>query len=84
MNYINPKFRAEQLKRPGNADVNLNADYREITGLPPIGPDERLVRDFFLRFFTRDADYEQYLPFVRDTYLKPLFAEARLVNGIGD
>ncbi|MFP6765316.1 MAG: hypothetical protein VB858_16930, partial [Planctomycetaceae bacterium] len=84
MNYINPEYRAAQLKRPGNADVNLNADFSQVTRLLPIGPDERLVRNFFLRFFTRDADYEQYLPFVRDTYLKPLFAEARLVNGIGD
>ncbi len=82
--YINPKYREALLKRPGNADVNLNADYRQVTGLPPIGPDERLVRDFFLHFFKGDADFNQYLPVVRDTYLKALFAEAKLVNGVGD
>ena len=82
--YINVKYRTALLKRPGIADVNLNADYRNITGLPPIGPDERLVRDFFLSFFRQDADFEQYLPYVRDTYLKHVFAEAKLVNGVGD
>ena len=82
--YINPKYRETQLKSPGISDVNLNADYSRITGLPPIGPDERLVRDFFLHFFRQDADFDQYLPLVRDTYLKQAFAEAKLVNGIGD
>ena len=82
--YINPKYREVQLKRPGISDVNLNADYSRITGLPPIGPDERLVRGFFLHFFRQDADFDQYLPLVRDTYLKQAFAEAKLVNGVGD
>ena len=72
--YINPKYREGQLKRPGISDVNLNADYSRITGLPPIGPDERLVRDFFLHFFKQDADFDQYLPVVKDTYLKQAFA----------
>ncbi|MEC8928735.1 MAG: hypothetical protein VX705_05930 [Verrucomicrobiota bacterium] len=84
VNYINPKYRAALLKRSGIADVNLNADYRNVTGLPPIGPDERLVRDFFLHFFKADQDFEQYLSYVRDTYLKAVFAEAKLVNGVGD
>ncbi|MDP7010913.1 MAG: hypothetical protein QF685_05995, partial [Verrucomicrobiota bacterium] len=82
--YINPKYRERELKRPGISDVNLNADYSRITGLPPIGPDERLVRDFFLHFFRQDADFDQYLPLVRDTYLKQAFAEAKLVSGVGD
>ena len=84
VNYINPKYREVQLKRPGISDVNLNADYSRITGLPPIGPDERLVRDFFLYFFKQDIDFNQYLPLVKDTYLKQAFAESKLVNGVGD
>ena len=84
VSYINPKYREVQLKRPGISDVNLNADYSRITGLPPIGPDERLVRDFFLYFFKQDVDFNQYLPLVKDTYLKQAFAEAKLVNGVGD
>lgn len=84
VNYINPKYREVQLKRPGISDVNLNADYSRITGLAPIGPDERLVRDFFLYFFKQDVDFNQYLPLVKDTYLKQAFAEAKLVNGVGD
>jgi hypothetical protein len=84
VNYINQKYRTALLKRPGIADVNLNADFRNVTGLPPIGPDERMVRDFFLHLFKADADFEQYLPFIRDTFLKQVFAEAKLLNGVGD
>ena len=82
--YINPKYREAQLKSPGTSDVNLNADYSQITGLASIGSDERLVRDFFLHFFKQDVDFAQYLSLVRDSYLKQVFAEAKLVNGIGD
>ena len=84
VSYIKTEYRTALLKRPGIADVNLNADFRNVTGLPPIGPDERMVRAFFLHYFKADADFDQYLPFVRDTYLKHVFAEAKLVNGVGD
>ena len=84
VNYINSKYREAVLKRPGNSDVNLNADYSRVTGLPAIGPDERLVRSFFLHFLKTADDFDQYLPYVRDTYLKHAMAEAKLVNGIGD
>ena len=84
VNYINSKYRESVLKRPGNSDVNLNADYSRVTGLPAIGPDERLVRSFFLHFLKGADEFDQYLPYVRDTYLKHAMAEAKLVNGVGD
>ena len=82
--YMNAKYRETLLKRPGVSDVNLNADYTRVTGLPPIGADEQLVRDYFLHFFREEPNFDAYINFVRDTYLKPLLAEAKLVHGVGD
>ena len=46
--------------------------------------DEPLVRDYLMSFFAKEDSFEPYAEFVRDTYLKPLFAETKIVNGIGD
>ncbi len=51
--------------------------------LPPAPVDEPLVRRYLLHFLKTDADYSAFLPYLTDTFLKPLFAEAKLVNGIG-
>jgi hypothetical protein len=55
-----------------------------LVALPPIGNEEHLVREFLLHFFQEAADYDEFKPWVRDDFLKPVFAEAKLVNGIGD
>ena len=51
---------------------------------PPIVNEEPLVRDFLLHFFQEAPNYDEYRPWVRDDFLKPLFAEAKIVNGVGD
>ncbi|MEC8928494.1 MAG: hypothetical protein VX705_04700, partial [Verrucomicrobiota bacterium] len=82
--YMNAKYREDLLKRPGISDVNLNADFTRVTGMPPIRADEQLVRDYLLQFLREEASTDAFAPFVRDTYLKPLFAETKLVHGVGD
>jgi hypothetical protein len=52
--------------------------------LPPVGNEEPLVREFLLHFFREAADYKAYLPLIRDDFLKRTFAEAKIVNGVGD
>ena len=52
--------------------------------LPAVANDEPLVRDYLLRFFVDAADYDAYTPWIRDDFLKPLFAEAKIVYGVGD
>ncbi len=42
------------------------------------------MRDFLSQFFVGDADYSAYEPYLRESWLKPLFAEVKIVNGIGD
>ncbi len=52
--------------------------------LPPVADDEPLVRDCLLHFFVEAADFDAYTPWIRDDFLKPLFAEAKIVSGAGD
>lgn len=82
VHYVEPDWLRQTARDGGPAD--LNADFREITSLPPIGNDEALVRDFLLRFFAEGATRESYAAYLREDWLKPLFAEAKLTAGAGD
>ncbi len=82
--YVHPKRWEEALRKDRRIEVNLNADYSAYTGLSRISNDLELVRSFFLKFFVKDKDYEAFAKLVRDDYLKPLFAEAKLTAGVGD
>ena len=80
--YISPAYlkKAEQ-----NAPlVDFGADFSKILIAPPIRDDEWLVRDYLLHLFKDEASWEPYAAILRDTYLKPIFAEAKIVNGVGD
>jgi hypothetical protein len=82
MVYVEPKF----LARPENqaAMVDLNMDYRPLTTMPPASNDEPLVRAY-LQHFLRDAsDYREFADLIEDGYLKRLFAEVKIVHGLGD
>lgn len=80
--YIEPKYLEAQDR--GRFSADLGADFRAVTSQAPIGSDEALVRDFLSQFFVRDEDYAAYAPFLRESWLKPLFAEVKIVNGVGD
>ncbi len=64
--------------------VNLQANYTGITYWPPIGNDEPLVRDYLAHFFLEETTWKPYATYVNDLYLKHLFAETKIVNGLGD
>lgn len=88
--YMNPKYlEAPEQQRSA---VNLGANFSEamVTALP-INDDESLVRDYFLHLFAKreaNAAAEEILntwtPFVRESWLKPVLAEAMITNGIGE
>jgi hypothetical protein len=46
--------------------------------------DEPLVRAYLGHFFLSETSYRDYLPYVNDIYLKELFAETKIVNGLGE
>lgn len=80
--YIRPEY--VQVPEHRNVRANLGADFRKQTLFPPIGRDEELVRDYLAHFLQDTPDYEAFAPYVEQTYLKELFAETKIVNGIGD
>ena len=79
--YLRPEFR-QQVPR-GDYVAQLGRDFN-LVALPPVANEEPLVRAFLREFFRDDADYNAFLPFIRDDFLKPLFAEAKIVNGVGE
>ena len=77
--YINRDF----MKRPENQ--NVAADLRQTcAGLPPIRDDQELVRDYLEHFFITEDSYQPYAEFLEEGYLKRVFAETRILHGIGD
>jgi hypothetical protein len=80
--YMNPKYLEREEVRRGMADTA--ADFRAATTLEAVGDDEPLVRSFLAHFFVADEDYAAFAPYVNDVYLKELFAETKIVNGLGD
>ena len=93
MHYINPRWLQDTTQRQPAAD--LNAEFSEpLLIAPPIHTDEELVREYFLTLFDRaaaanpgqlgEAMLEPYVEFVRDTWLKPVLAEALIVGGHGN
>ncbi len=81
--YMNPKY-LEQPRLSGNA-VDLNTDVSEaLAGTTAIGNDESLVRDYLLHLLVEEPTWEPWAVWLRDTWLKPIFAEAKIVAGAGD
>ena len=78
--------RQEWLERDDNRNVQvvLNADFKAVTLCPPINADEPLIRSYFLQFFKEAESFDDYKPYIHDYYLKQLFAEAKIVNNIGE
>ena len=67
----------------GDHLAQLDQDFNLIC-LPPIVNEEPLVREFLLHFLTAAENYSEFTPWIRDDFLKRVFAEAKIVNGVGD
>lgn len=92
-NFVNPKWLEKQQERISPWDVN--ADLSEpLLSQRPVGNDEELVRDYFIHIFQRSAATlgveasaarlsEDYTEYVRDSWLKPVLAEALITAGYG-
>ncbi len=78
-NYLNRDNAALQRDR-----ADLGADFRALIMLPPVGNDEALVRDYLMEFLRTADSRKAFAPFIDDDYLRDLFAETKIVNGIGD
>ncbi|MEI6323950.1 MAG: hypothetical protein WCO91_00735 [Gemmataceae bacterium] len=64
--------------------ANLGMDYSSQTLLPPVGSDEEVVRAYLKHFLVDAESTREYEPFVNANYLRHLFAEVKVENGLGD
>lgn len=65
--------------------VDTNVSWNEhLSGFNPIGNDEPLVREFLLNILKDEPDANAWTGLLRETYVLPLFAEAKIVNGVGN
>lgn len=80
--YIEPRHMKRNASR--RYPVNLNADYSGHILMPPIRHDEPLVRSYLEHFFLEAESYKPYAPYIRESYLKRVFAETKILAGIGD
>ncbi|MCX7819959.1 MAG: hypothetical protein N2652_12260 [Kiritimatiellae bacterium] len=77
-----PQPLRDSLPRPQHL-ARLDASFSELL-LPPIGVEEPVVRQYLL-WLLRDApNFDEFRPWIRDEFLRRIFAEAKIVNGIGD
>ncbi len=66
------------------SQINMNASYKAFMSLPPIGNDELAVRRHLMHFLKTAPNFKEYDDYIEYNYLKRLFAEVKLVNGVGN
>ncbi len=64
------------------ADLNYNCT--SFTLLPVVGNDEPLVRSYLKEFLVKAQSPKEFEPYINDIYLKHLFAETKIENGLGE
>ncbi|MFT5240214.1 MAG: hypothetical protein ACI9X0_001185 [Kiritimatiellia bacterium] len=82
VSYINHVYTQKPEHR--HVRASLSANYEAYTMLVSVRSDEPLVRDFLAHFLLDADDYEAFLPYIESNYLKRLFAETKVLNGVGD
>lgn len=80
--YMEPKYLQDRERQAH--PVDLQADFSASSLLQPIGNDEPLVRDYLSHLFVEEPGITRFSPFIRETYLKRLFAETKLLAGLGN
>jgi hypothetical protein len=80
--YINPKYLESNEHRRYPCD--LNANFLPVTMLPIVGNDEPLIRNYLQQFFLTAPNTSAYESLLNDIYLKHIFAETKIVNGLGE
>ena len=81
VHYMRPEYLKEHRD---DQKAHLNANFAPSTSLPPVQSDEPLVRSFFHHFFVEENGYEPYAELIHESYLKQVFAETKVLAGLGD
>lgn len=64
--------------------AELGQNFKAATACDVVENDEQLVRDFLAHFFRDETQFKSYQPFINLDYLQALFAETKLLYGLGD
>jgi hypothetical protein len=64
--------------------ADLNADVTAVSLLPRVGGDEEVVRSYLKHFLVTADSPKEFEPYINDVYLRHLFAEVKLEQGLGD
>ena len=80
--YVNDSYLRDRNNRRFVAD--LNADFSAVLRVPRIQNDEPVVREYLQHFFVKATHYKEFASYIDSDYLKRLFAETKLINGLGD
>ncbi len=78
--HVLPGYRQQRSRTTGVVDLSV----RFPTGLDPVLNDEDLVRDYLTHFFRQEESWQPYAEFVRDDYLRRVFAETKILYGLGE
>ena len=80
--YVEPKYLQKQMR--GEPLADLSADFSGPIGIRPIRSDDELVRAYLEKYFQTEESYQKYQPYIRENYLKTVFASTKLLYGVGD
>ncbi len=80
--YVEPRYLRDQPRESVVAD--LNADFSGQTGFGAIRVDEPVVRSYLETLLREAESYDRYAPLIRESYLKQVFAETKLLYGVGE
>lgn len=70
--------------RVSSLRAKLSDDYTKIALLPPIGDEQQLVRTYLEHFLNSASDTRQFDRYLRPEYLRRVFAETKLMAGVGN
>jgi len=71
--------------RRAGSETLVDVSAQPLTGLPPIGDDEPLVRACLIEIFRTAPDYKQdFAPLLQEEEVRRLFAESKLLFGVGE
>ena len=84
--YMRPEYIDNAVRIAGGDDSHayLNQDFSASTLMVVVNTDDELVRDYLLHFFQKEDAFAPYAVYIREDYLKDVFAESKIVNGLGD
>ncbi len=74
----------QYLNKRGRKIASFNTRTAMQSGFSQISGDSNLVEEYLHYFLVDAKGYSEYLPYLEQKYLKHLFAEVKILNGVGD